>query len=312
MIKKFIKIISYQGNLKSATYGLYDMFMMANHALREFPDTVQFDCQIVDMENLEADRLTPDVIIIPPSDVDHDYYLHPDKKLIDFLCESYESGCMLASACAGSFILAATGKLKDKVCTTHWVLQKSMQREYPDVTLNINAILVNEGSIITAGGMMSWIDLGFELIAELASPALMNRVGKLLVMDTAKREQRFYKQFVPDFAHSDEPIKLVQTYMRDRFKSQITTVDLAEQAGISVRTLQRRFLKVTGMSPTHYLQKLRLQKACELLESTILPFETIAYQVGYQDVSAFRKLFKKDIGLLPKAFRERFGIISHR
>lgn len=301
-----LQVINYPGSLQSAVYGLQEMFLMANKVQEGSSGGVFFDCQTIDLEDLGAEPGEADVIIIPPCNMAHDYYLKPDPLLTEFLTKRFDSGCILASACAGIFILASTGKLEEKVCTTHWALKQSFQQQYPEVSLNIDAILINEGKVITAGGMMSWIDLGFEIIAELASTAVMNRVGKMLVMDTARREQRFYQQFIPDHEHNDDLVRRVQQWLEESFQDPVSHVSLADISGVSLRTLQRRFSRVTGLSLTRYTQKLRLQRACELLENTRLPFESISYQVGYQDVSAFRKLFKREVGLLPKSFRERF------
>ena len=101
-------------------------------------------------------------------------------------------------------------------------------------------------------------------------------------------------------------VQTLQRQLATEFSSPLLLNDLADELGVSLRTLQRRFSLVTGLTPKQYQQKLRLQKACELLEGTKMPFDSIAFQVGYQDVSAFRKLFKREVGLLPKAFRERF------
>lgn len=154
---------------------------------------------------------------------------------------------------------------------------------------------------------MAWMDLGLELVAEFSNASIMRELGKLMVVDTGQREQRFYKSFVPPLNHGDQDILRAQHFLQSNYATAITIVDLASLGCLGERTFLRRFTKATGDKPTHYLQKLRIQKACEQLESTRDTIEHIAYGVGYEDTSAFRKTFIKIMGLTPKGFRSRFG-----
>jgi len=191
--------------------------------------------------------------------------------------------------------------------TTHWALESLFRQHYPHLQLNTDAILMDEQDIVTAGGMMSWVDLGLDMVERFMSVAVMRQVGKVLVIDTAPREQRFYQQFIADFRHGDELVLNVQKRIGDAYHSELGIAALAAGVHVSERALLRRFDKATGYTPVQYLQRLRLQKVCDLLESTTNSFESVAYQVGYQDVSACRKAFVKIMGLTPKAFRQRFA-----
>ncbi len=153
---------------------------------------------------------------------------------------------------------------------------------------------------------MAWIDLGFEVVAKYTSLSVMHQLGKTLVIDTAPREQRFYQQFNPSFLHGDQTIVTIQQTMNLDYTKPLSIRLLAKQANLTERTMQRRFLKATGCNPNHYLQRLRVQKACDLLESTQRSFEWVANQVGYEDTSACRKVFIKTMGLTPREFRTRF------
>lgn len=135
---------------------------------------------------------------------------------------------------------------------------------------------------------------------------VMHQLGKALVVDTAPREQRFYRQFHPSFSHGDKAIVAIQHAINLSYAQPLSIHQLALSANLTERTMQRRFHKATGLNPNHYLQRVRIQKACDLLESTQHAFEWIASQVGYEDVSACRKVFVKIMGLTPKAFRQRF------
>lgn len=279
---------------------------MASRAAIELGAECRFDADIIDWQEdvIRAGDFT--VVILPPSGAEQ-YYLLPSEALTSWLFEQHKAGAVVTSACAGAFVLAQAGLLNNKACTTHWGLAGLFRDKFPNVRLKPESILINEGSIITAGGMMSWRDLGLELVSQLSTPSVMRLLGKMLVVDTGAREQRFYQQFMPNFQHGDSAVLNVQHYMADHFSHTISNQVLSELSCLTERTLQRRFQKATGLNLNQYLQHLRVQKACDLLESSNLAFEAIAYHVGYQDASAFRKVFIKTMGLAPKAFRARFS-----
>ncbi|MDV5169872.1 GlxA family transcriptional regulator [Photobacterium rosenbergii] len=308
-----IAIVQYPNSLRSAVYGLEELFAMANHASKEQVIDVTFKAELIafdtpnmpDPAPLDNKDASYAVVILPPSQLGDDY-LTPPKALIEWLGKQHQQGSILASACAGAFILAKTGLLAGKPVTTHWGLAPLFRQYFPSVELAIDQILVNQGDVITAGGMMSWLDLGLEVVSQLGSPALMRLVGKMLVVDTGAREQRYYQQFSPSYQHGDGAIVALQHELNNVYSQPMTIAGLARRANLTERTLLRRFVKATGFKPTQYLQRLRVQKACELLEATIEPFESIAYQVGYEDAGACRKVFIKVMGLSPGEFRKRF------
>ena len=300
-----IAIVSYPGASKASVFGLQELFEMASRAAIELGAECRFDADIIDWQEdvIRAGDFT--VVILPPSGAEQ-YYLSPSEALTSWLFEQHKAGAVVTSACAGAFVLAQAGLLNNKACTTHWGLAGLFRDKFPNVRLKPESILINEGRIITAGGMMSWLDLGLELVSQLSTPSVMRLLGKMLVVDTGAREQRFYQQFMPNFQHGDSAVLNVQHYMADHFSHTISNQVLSELSCLTERTLQRRFQKATGLNLNQYLQHLRVQKACDLLESSNLTFEAITYHVGYQDASAFRKVFIKTMGLAPKAFRARF------
>jgi transcriptional regulator GlxA family with amidase domain len=173
--------------------------------------------------------------------------------------------------------------------------------------VNAGRILVDDGDVITAGGLMAWVDLGLELVARFVHPALMRELGRVLVVDTAPREQRFYQSFIPRLDHGDDAILKVQHMLQRSYAEGMSVHALADAAHMSERSFLRRFDAATGLTPVRYLQRLRIQKACELFETSARPVEAIAHAVGYEDVSAFRKVFVRTMGLTPREFRRRFG-----
>ncbi|WP_019616492.1 GlxA family transcriptional regulator [Psychromonas ossibalaenae] len=304
-----IAIIDYPGSLKSAVYGLSEMFKMASRVSFDQNLVYQFVPEIIDHSTYKNDQQQENpcyaAVIVPPCD-DNDYFLNPEVELISWLVEQHNTGAVLTSACAGSFILAATGLLKGTEITTHWALQTLFQKTYPQLALQIDQLLINKDNFITAAGMLSWLDLGLEIVTRFSRSSVMRQLGKMLVVDTGKREQRYYKQFAPSFSHGDHDILGLQIELQTIFNQSLTIHLLAQKCSLTERTFLRRFIRATQLKPTQYIQRLRIQKACDLLETSENPFAWIALQVGYEDVSACRKIFIRVIGLTPSEFRTRF------
>ncbi|PKK88267.1 MAG: AraC family transcriptional regulator [Candidatus Wallbacteria bacterium HGW-Wallbacteria-1] len=318
-----IAIANYPGALQSSVYGLQEMFLLSNSICQSRNSGVKVSSEIVDFTENASDSVSDgasdgasendsnsafpsyNAVIIPPG-LDPSHYSNPDQKFVDWILRHHASGAIICSACAGTFILASSGILDGRAATTHWGLAALFAEEYPQVRLDIGKILINEGDVITAGGLMSWIDLGLELVAELVDAGVMRQLGKLLVVDTGQREQRYYESFIPRMNHGDQIILSIQNYMNEHFHESITISSLAESNCLSQRTFLRRFIKATGLTPISYLQRIRIQNGCDLIETTDLNFDQISLKVGYEDISAFRKIFVRILGLTPGEFRSRF------
>jgi transcriptional regulator GlxA family with amidase domain len=303
-----ITIIDYPNALQSAVYGLQEMFLLASQIAIENQLNVQFIVKIMKPESDSQTSGQSEVVIIPPS-LNGQYYKVPSAELLTYLLREHERGAILCCACAGAFILAKTGILDKRVATTHWKLRDQFSTKYPLITLQIESVLINDGDIISAGGLMSWVDLGLEIVAQFTQPHIMRQLGKYLIVDTGKREQRYYASFTPEFNHGNQPIIQAQHHIQANYNQLLTISRLASIACMSDRTFLRHFSKATALKPIQYIQRVRVQKACELLESTSSSLEQIALSIGYDDVNSFRKIFIKVMGLSPKAFQARFSKI---
>lgn len=301
-----IAIVTYPGAMRSAIEGLGELFMLANLLCEKDGDTA-FSAILVDINEVTApDTPTSQIIILPPC-INGGYYRAPHSAFSTWLQQQHAQGAVLCSICAGAFLLAQSGLLNQRPATTHWMLADTFAQQFPAVQLDDSKILINDGDLITAGGLMAWLDLGLELVAQFSHPAVMRQLGKQLVVDTGPREQRYYRQFVPRLDHGDQTIRNCQHHMQRHFAQSLSVSALAEQCHLTERTFLRRFVRATGLKPSEYLQQLRVAKACDALESAQQPVEVIAASVGYEDTSAFRKTFIKITGLTPRDFRNRFG-----
>lgn len=320
-----ILIIQYPGAMKSAIEGLCELFDMATRLSQQQQPGLQFNVQVLDSSELNGDELsrsdsgccadngfrplvtaTPQVIVLPPCLVGS-FYTEEQQELSRWLKTMHASGSLLCSVCAGAFLLAQTGLLNQRPATTHWMLAEALAARFPKVQVDDTKILINDGDLMTAGGLMAWLDLGLELVAQFGTPALMRQLGKRLVVDTAPRQQRYYRCFMPPFDHGDRVILKSQHYLQNHSQSPVTVKQLASDSHLTERTFLRRFVRATGYKPKEYIQQLRISKACEALEGSADSVEVISLNAGYDDVSAFRKVFIKITGLTPREFRGRFS-----
>jgi len=224
-----------------------------------------------------------------------------------WLTAQHARGAVLVSNCGGAFLLAETGLLAGRPATTHWMFADLLQTRFPDLRVEPERIVIDDGDIITAGGLMAWTDLGMRLINRLLGPSIMVETGRFFLVDTSGREQCHYGSFAPRLTHGDEAILKVQHWLQAKGARAVSVSDMAREAGLEERTFLRRFKAATGVKPTEYAQCVRVEKARELLQFTRRTIDQIAWSVGYEDCTAFRRVFSRLVGLAPGDYRRRFG-----
>ncbi len=250
-----------------------------------------------------------DIIFVPVVFGDIEPLLD-DNETIDWLIRQGERGACLCSVCAGAFLLAQTGRLDGKMATTHWNLADRFADRFPEVILKREKMLIDEGDCITAGGVSAYMDLSLYLSARFGSPELAASLSKLLLIDPSRRLQSPYQTRGFHKTHGDSAILMLQEWLENNFSKAHSIGDLAQRARLGERTLMRRFKKATGDTPLEYLQQLRITAARKLLESSGETIEEITLHTGYEDVSSFRKLFKRHTGLSPSAYRKKFSCLG--
>lgn len=313
-------IVNYPSAQLTAVHGLTDMLVTANRFIQQLGkmDTPLF-CVTHwalsrDEKTIQPDFCTlasvppqQDVLLIPGS-LNCETGSQSNLVLLGWIRAQYDAGAIACSICKGAFILAQCGLLNNRTVTTHWALEEEFSAQFPDVHVQIDKILIDNGDLITAGGVMAWLDLGLRLIHRFSGPEVMLAVAKFLLIDPGGREQKFYSTFSPQLNHGDVAVVKIQRWLQTHYSESLSLETLARVAAISVRTLIRRFHSALDMTPTSYLQQLRVGKARELLEMTSLPVNNIAWSVGYEDPGAFRKVFQRSLGLTPGEYRQRFAV----
>ena len=211
---------------------------------------------------------------------------------------------LVAASCCGTFVLGESGLLDGVNATTIWWLQEEFRRRYPQVRLDADQALADGGRCLTAGAMTAHTDLSLHVLRRLFGAALARKVGAIMLVDGARTSQRPFMTLRRNF---DDPlIQQAADWLAARAANEVSTPALADALHVSYRTLHRRFQAAAGMAPLAYLQDLRVENAKALLESTLMSVEQIVGQVGYSDVSAFRRLFSKRAGLSPAQYRQCF------
>lgn len=214
------------------------------------------------------------------------------------------SETLVAASCYGTFVLAESGLLDGINATTTWWLQDQFRQRFPRVRLDADQALADGGRCLTAGAMTAHTDLSLHVLRRLFGAALARQVGAIMLVDDARTSQRPFMTLRKNF---DDPlIEQAANWLATRAANEVSTPALADALHVSYRTLHRRFQAAAGMAPLAYVQALRVEQAKALLESTLMSVEQIVGQVGYSDVSAFRRLFSKRAGLSPAQYRQRF------
>jgi transcriptional regulator GlxA family with amidase domain len=313
-----IAVLAYPNSQIAAIHGLTDLFVEASRISRELSGAAAHILRVthwriaLDGKTMECGLDTcaghpsrPAVVIAPPTLKGPPQV---ERSLTRWLCERHGEGATLCSICGGAFLLAETGLLRDRRATTHWSYAEELARRFPEIHIDADRLIIDDGDIVTAGGIMAWTDVGLRLIDRFLGPSVMLATARYFLIDTAGREQRFYGSFSPRLDHGDEAVLRVQHWLQNTGEQDVTLVDMAAYAGLEQRTFLRRFRKATQLNPTEYRQRLRIGKAREMLELTGRTIGQVAWDVGYRDEASFRKVFQKIMGLKPGDYRKRFRV----
>lgn len=261
-----------------------------------------------------ADVARTDIVFVPNVMVETAQHLASlDRRLLQWIKRMHEGGAQLYAACGGSLVLAEAGLLDGHEATTHWGYTPLFRRQYPNVTLHPDRILVQSGpghSMVCSGGASSWQDLALLLIAKHASTEEAIRISKIFLYQWHRDGQLPYASMIANVDHGDAVILRCQTWLAQNYERPDVVVGLASYAGLPKRTFDRRFRAATGYSPLAYVQALRVEEAKQLLETGTAPIEAIGHEVGYADAASFRRLFRRLAGMTPGDYRRKFHVPS--
>ncbi|MGW0732103.1 GlxA family transcriptional regulator [Streptomyces sp. NPDC002851] len=215
-------------------------------------------------------------------------------------------GVRLVSICTGAFALAAAGLLDGRPATTHWALADHFRATYPRVALDPDVLFVDDGNVLTSAGAASGVDVCLHLVRRDHGSEVANRVARICVVPPWRDggQAQYIEQPVPET--SSHSTAAVRQWALEHLDEPLALADLAERARMSLRTFARRFAEEVGMSPGRWLIQQRVHRARHLLESTDLPVDEIAGQVGFATGTSLRQHLHAAIGVSPLAYRRTF------
>jgi transcriptional regulator GlxA family with amidase domain len=248
----------------------------------------------------------PRTLIIPPTMVG---LPDPDVPpgVVSWVRNRHAAGATLVSLCSGAFILAQTGLVDGKCVGTHQICAEALAKRFPQIVVDVNRRIIDHGDIVTAGGFLSWIDIGLFLVDRILGPAMRAETARFVLSDPAAGEARYFTGFAPPQTHGDRAVLKAQEWVHMRDGRGVSLAALATAAGLERRTLLRRFAGATGMTPIEYCRAVRIARARELLEGGDTSQKQIAESLGYKDVASFARVFRKAVGSAPGAYRNKFA-----
>ncbi len=319
---KRVTIVVPKGNVNlSSITGSFEILSRANDYWQKIGNKSMIEIRIAGFETdlkLNAgffsihpvdirDVTKTDLLLIPSLAHDYDNILKDNKELITWIREQYERGAELASICTGAFLLAATGLLDGKSCSTHWNAAAGFTRLFPNIKLHIDKLLTVEKGIYTNGGAYSFLNLILFLIEKHFDRQTAIYCSKIFQIDIERDSQSPFRIFQTQKTHGDDLICKAQTYIEENLSQRISFEDLASKLATSRRNFDRRFIKATGNTPVEYLQRVKVEVAKSTLEKGRKSVFEVMNEVGYSDDKAFREVFKKMTGLTPLDYRAKYN-----
>ena len=253
-----------------------------------------------------------DILIVPTSGLDLDLKLVENSALLPHLRRHYDQGAYIVGVCMGAAYLAEAGLLDGRMATTHWAVCDGFVARYPRVRWQPELFITEDRRTLCSGGVGASIDVSLYLVEKLCGHDVAVQCARALLLPMPRTYQSGYAMLPVSQPHDDERIRAVEAFLQANFHRDISTRTLADRAGLGERTFVRHFKSATGRQPAAYLQALRIEAAKAMLERDAKSIQAISSEIGYDDVSFFRSLFKRGTGMTPAEYRRHFAPLSVR
>ena len=323
---KHLTILVPEGeNNLSSIVGPYKIFTRANRYQEERGKKALFNIQLAGLSRKihfygDLFSVTPhialssvkstDLIIIPS--LNHNYKLAIKKNgpMIRWIEEQYREGAAVASICTGAFLLASSGLLNGMRCSTHWAAADDFKKMFPEIRVQEDKLITDENRICTNGGAYSFLNLVIYLIEKYYDRQTAIFCAKLFQVEMDRESQSPFIIFKGQKLHSDEMIKKAQAYIERKIDERISVEQLSLRFSVSRRNFDRRFIKATGNTPGEYAQRVKMESAKKMLETSRKTINQVMYDVGYTDPKAFREVFRKVTGMSPLEYKHKYNKAS--
>lgn len=310
-------------NTVSCIIGAYEIFSKANEYWKDNGRDELFNIQAAGVSKktefqgglIEAapqvniSAIVKTNLIIIPSSLIRSYNdaSRGNQLLIDWIAKQYKEGAEVASMCTGAFMLASTGLLDGRNCSTHWFAADTFRSLYPDVKLRTEKFITDENGIYTNGGGYSFLNLIIYLVEKYYDRQTAIYCSKLFQIEIDRQSQLDFAIFSGQKSHSDEIIKKAQEYIESKPKEKISVENLSSRFSVSRRNFDRRFIKATGATPFEYSQRVKIELAKRAFETSRKTISEVMYESGYSDEKAFREAFRKITGISPLEYRRKYN-----
>ncbi len=247
------------------------------------------------------------LIVIPSLNHNYQKAVQGNKPVIDWIEDQYKNGAEIASICTGAFLLASSGLLNGRSCSTHWAFADTFRAMFPKVNLQADRLITDEKGIYTNGGAYSFLNLIIYLVEKYYDRQTAIFCAKVFQIEIDRQSQSAFIIFKGQKSHDDEVVLQTQAYIESNLKEKISIEDLSSRFAVGRRNFDRRFIKATGNTPLEYTQRVRMEAAKKAFESTRKTVNEVMYEVGYSDVKAFREVFRKITGMSPLEYKSRYN-----
>jgi transcriptional regulator GlxA family with amidase domain len=320
-----ILVLDEQSNLSTIAciVGAYEIFTEANAFWERHRNTQKFKIKLVSAAQKRhvkgalfsvkphstISEITKSNLIIIPSSLVRNYETATknNKLLIKWVEEQYKQGAEVASMCTGVFMLASTGLLSGKTCSTHWAVSENFNSLFPKVKLQTDKLITDENGIYTNGGAYSFLQLIIYLIEKYYDRQTAVYCAKVFQIDVDRNLQAEFSIFKGQKTHDDDVILKAQNFIEKNYQDKFSIEFLSTTLNLSRRNFDRRFIKATGVTPLDYLQRIKVEAAKKKLENTRKTVNEVMYDVGYSDIKAFREVFGRITGMSPLAYKSKYS-----
>ena len=247
------------------------------------------------------------LIVIPSLNHNYQTAVKGNQLLIDWVAEQYKEGAEIASICTGAFMLASSGLLDGKACSTHWAAADNFRAMFPKVNLQPDKLITDENGIYTNGGAYSFLNLVLYLVEKYFDRQTAIFCSKVFQIEMDRQSQSAFTIFTGQKLHGDEMVKQAQAYLESNLQEKISIEQLSSKFAVGRRNFDRRFIKATGNTPIEYSQRVKIESAKKAFETSRKTINEVMYEVGYSDLKAFREVFRKITGMSPLEYRMRYN-----
>jgi transcriptional regulator GlxA family with amidase domain len=254
-----------------------------------------------------SDISRTDLIIIPSLVRTYEKALKGNQQLVNWVAEQYKEGAEVASICTGAFMLASSGLLDGKSCSTHWSAVNTFRELFPKVDVQEQKLITDENGIYTNGGAYSFLNLVIYLVEKYYDRQTAIYCSKIFQIEMDRQSQSAFIIFKGQKSHGDEMIQQAQAYIESNLHEKISMEELSSRFAVGRRNFDRRFIKATGNTPIEYAQRVKVESAKKTFETSRKNINEVMYEVGYSDLKAFREVFRKITGMSPLEYRSKYN-----